>query len=205
MADVIIKPATGGNLILQDDGGTAALTIDTSGDIQLTGSMTAGALGSAVIIPQATTKKIHRWVFGERIAGNASANNNFKWGEFKPLDPVNNSFWLEGFVPVDTIGQDQVGFGVRFIGHDGGSDVDYLNKGVWYCDNTSPSSSMGVQNYCFGVAAGVFVAGRTYDIWHRLTSANSNPSWFNPRAIDDARLHTKTESHLIIYEYKNNL
>jgi len=35
MGDLIFKPATGGDLILQEDGGTAALTIDTDGNTEI--------------------------------------------------------------------------------------------------------------------------------------------------------------------------
>ena len=46
MADLIIKPSTGGSntLILQDEGGDAALTIGTTGSTTLAG--TANALGT---------------------------------------------------------------------------------------------------------------------------------------------------------------
>mgnify|MGYP003332678282 CR=1 FL=1 len=33
MADLIIKPSSGNSLVLQDEGGDAALTIDTSGRV----------------------------------------------------------------------------------------------------------------------------------------------------------------------------
>ena len=220
MADVIIKPAAGGNLVLQEDGGTAAVTIDTSGDVQLSGSMTAGTLGSAVVVPQATTKKIHRFVFRRYMVASSGSQEYFTWGHFKPLDPVNNSFWLEGFLPCKSGGQDFSGFGVRFTKHGGGTaDVDYFNKGHWYTDPNQPTSAMTMQNYCFNVAAGVLSAG-TWDIRHVTSTGSSNPGAFCPNAGGgsigdmadtgtisgvDARYQTPTEGHLVIYEYKNNL
>ena len=46
MANLIIKPTSGGSLILQDEGGTAANTIDASGNTALAGNTTvAGTLG----------------------------------------------------------------------------------------------------------------------------------------------------------------
>jgi len=39
MGNLIFKPASGGELILQEDGGTAALTIDTSGNTQVHGKL----------------------------------------------------------------------------------------------------------------------------------------------------------------------
>ena len=217
MADVIIKPAAGGNLVLQEDGGAAAVTIDTSGDVQLAGSMTAGTLGSAVVVPQATTKKIHRFVWQRRIVAGTTAQEYFSWGHFTPLDPVNNSFWLEGFMPCRSAGQDFAGFGIRFTKHGGGSDIDYFNKGHWYTDPNSPTSAMTMQNYCFNVAAGVLSAG-TWDLLHTTSTASSNPGYFCPSAGggvvgsegggqsgDDTRYFTATQGHLVIYEYKNNL
>ena len=50
MANLIIKPTSGGSLILQDEGGTAAHTIDASGNHTLSGTtnnigtVTAGSL-----------------------------------------------------------------------------------------------------------------------------------------------------------------
>jgi len=52
MADLIIKPSSGGSLKLQEDGGTDAISIDTSGNTTLT-NVTAGTIGTGV------TKKIH--------------------------------------------------------------------------------------------------------------------------------------------------
>ena len=48
MANLIIKPTSGGSLVLQDEGGDAALTVGTTGDVSLAGTVTAGAMGSNV-------------------------------------------------------------------------------------------------------------------------------------------------------------
>ena len=47
MANLIIKPTSGGSLILQDEGGTAANTIDASGNSQLAGTL--GVTGNATL------------------------------------------------------------------------------------------------------------------------------------------------------------
>ena len=46
MANLIIKPADGGSLILQDEGGTAAMTVAANGDATLAGTtnLSAGAI-----------------------------------------------------------------------------------------------------------------------------------------------------------------
>ena len=57
MANLIIKPTSGGSLILQDEGGTAAHTIDASGNHTLSGStnnlgtVTAGTIANSVTYP----------------------------------------------------------------------------------------------------------------------------------------------------------
>ena len=57
----IIKPSASGTTILKEEGGGTALTIDASGDVQIANSVTAGKIGSSVVVPQATTKHIHRY------------------------------------------------------------------------------------------------------------------------------------------------
>ena len=47
MANLIIKPTSGGSLIFQDEGGTAANTIDASGNTQLAGTL--GVTGNATL------------------------------------------------------------------------------------------------------------------------------------------------------------
>ena len=61
MANLIIKPTSGGSLILQDEGGTAAHTIDASGNHTLSGAtnnlgtVTAGTIDNA---PAGVTTKV---------------------------------------------------------------------------------------------------------------------------------------------------
>ena len=57
MANLIIKPADGGSLVLQDEGGDAALTVGTTGSTTLAGTAnnlgttTSGTLSSGVTFP----------------------------------------------------------------------------------------------------------------------------------------------------------
>ena len=59
MANLIIKPTSGGSLILQDEGGDASLTVGTTGSTTLAGTAnnlgtaTAGTLSSGVTFPGA--------------------------------------------------------------------------------------------------------------------------------------------------------
>jgi len=65
MANLIIKPTSGGSLILQDEGGTAANTIDANGNTTLAGTtnnigtVTAGTLGSAVKFPAGIMRHVY--------------------------------------------------------------------------------------------------------------------------------------------------
>jgi hypothetical protein len=65
MANLIIKPTSGGSLILQDEGGTAANTIDASGNTQLAGTL--GVTGNATMSGTANN-------LGTVTAGNISNN-----------------------------------------------------------------------------------------------------------------------------------
>ena len=54
MANLIIKPTSGGSLVLQDEGGDAAVTVSTTGNTTLAGTtnnlgtVTAGTMASTV-------------------------------------------------------------------------------------------------------------------------------------------------------------
>ena len=70
MANLIIKPTSGGSLILQDEGGTAAHTIDASGNHTLantttlaSATVTAGSIGDAVTGNGLSMKKIGTGTF----------------------------------------------------------------------------------------------------------------------------------------------
>ena len=91
MANLIIKPTSGGSLILQDEGGTAANTIDASGNTQLAGTLgvtgattlsgttnnlgtsTAGTLSSGVIFPAG---HIIQTVFAPTIVANTTGHTS---------------------------------------------------------------------------------------------------------------------------------
>ena len=76
MANLIIKPTSGGSLILQDEGGTAANTIDASGNTQLAGTL--GVTGNVTMSGTANT-------LGTVTTGNLS-NNNIVMPRFKEFD-----------------------------------------------------------------------------------------------------------------------
>ena len=146
-------------------------------------------------------KKIHSFEYATRTGGNNSANNNnFTWTtSFVPLDPVNNSFWIMGTVPVNLAGNDYCGFGLRFE-RAGGSVTDFNGYGVIYTD--ASQAHMGNYGYNFTTSSNFDGAG-TYTIFHRTFATSSNPDQYCPNSSDDSRLTAQTRGFLQIVEYKN--
>lgn len=204
----IIKPSAGGTTILKEEAGGTALTIDASGDVQIANSLTAGKLGSSVVVPQATTKHIHRYTSkGYRTDTHEAAESNavgmkILFGQFKPLSHL-NSFWVECSIPVGGTGQDNTCCGLTFARHGGGSDVSLQGKGYSYNDVGQPASAMTTMSQYVGIAASTFGSGDSYNIYWRVQTTNSNPSFYCPDGEQDGRIRTATEAHLVIYEYKN--
>ena len=202
MADTIIKATTSGALRLQQDSGEDALTVDTSGNVQLAGELTAGTLGSAVAVDNCIIKKWHHFTMNTHVNGNAGAGTNqFTWtSSFIPLDPVNNSFWVVGIVTGHSQSNDACGYGLRFS-KSGGSDYDFNGKGIMYHDAINTSQTF--QNYFFHIAAGTLAAG-TYTIYHRTYGTDSQmTSYASNNSSPRGRLNPQTQAELMIREFKN--
>ena len=178
-------------------GGTGLTSLGTAGQaLKVNSSGNGLEYGSAAVI-----KKIHSFEFATRTQGSSSNNNNqFTWTtSFTPLDPVNNSFWIDGSVPVHAANQDFCGFGLRFE-RSGGSLNDFNGYGVQYVDQTQ--SHMSFMGYNF-VYSGNFDGAGTYTIYHRTFSSNSHADYYCPNSSDDSRLSAQTRAFLQIIEYKN--
>ena len=77
MANLIIKPTSGGSLILQDEGGTAAHTIDASGNSTLAGNATvSGNLAVSGRMPAGTMIKTSVYDIGKGTMTQASFPND---------------------------------------------------------------------------------------------------------------------------------
>jgi len=204
----IIKPSTGGTTILKEEAGGTALTVDAAGDVQIAASMTAGKLGKNVVVPQATTQKVHRYESkrsipddGTTLAATASMIV-FKWGNFTPLSHL-NSFWIEMTIPCCGMGQDNSSGGLFFAGQ-GVSDVDKRGTGYCYAKTIQPNTAMLTIYQYFGIPASTFASGGNYEIQMRMgNAASSQPGRMMPDSTLDARLAFGTEGTLVIYEYKN--
>ena len=178
--------------------GVGGANYGTSGQFlqsQGSGSPVQWATVSAVI------KKIHSFEFASRTSGTGSANNNqFTWtSSFQPLDPVNNSFMIEGSVPVNLDGNDFCGFGLRFE-KSGGGVTDFNGYGVMYCDVAQAHMSLMGYNYTY---SGSFSGAGTYTIFHRTFASDSHVDSYAPNSSDQARLTAQTRGFLQILEYKN--
>ena len=188
---------TQGDIIVRGASADGRLAIGAAGEALKVNSAGNGLeYGSAAVI-----KKIHSFEYSQRTGGNNSAGvNQFTWTTgFQPLDPVNNSFWIDGSVPVNAANQDYCGFGLRFE-RSGGSLNDFNGYGVQYADVSQ--SHMSFQGYNF-VYSGNFDGAGTYTIYHRSYSSSSHVDAFAPNSTDDNRLNAQTRGFLQIIEFKN--
>ena len=188
---------TQGDIIVRGASADGRLAIGAAGEALKVNSAGNGLeYGSAAVI-----KKIHSFEYSQRTGGNNSAGvNQFTWTSgFQPLDPVNNSFWIDGSVPVNAANQDFCGFGLRFE-RSGGSLNDFNGYGVQYVDQTQ--SHMSFMGYNF-VYSGNFDGAGTYTIYHRTYSGSSHVDSFAPNSTDDGRLNAQTRGFLQIIEFKN--
>ena len=188
---------TQGDIIVRGASADGRLAIGAAGEALKVNSAGNGLeYGSAAVI-----KKIHSFEYSQRTGGNNSAGvNQFTWTTgFQPLDPVNNSFWIDGSVPVNAANQDYCGFGLRFE-RSGGSLNDFNGYGVQYADVSQ--SHMSFMGYNF-VYSGNFDGAGTYTIYHRTYSGSSHVDSFAPNSTDDGRLNAQTRGFLQIIEFKN--
>ena len=188
---------TQGDIIVRGASADGRLAIGAAGEALKVNSAGNGLeYGSAAVI-----KKIHSFEYSQRTGGNNSAGvNQFTWTTgFQPLDPVNNSFWIDGSVPVNAANQDYCGFGLRFE-RSGGSLNDFNGYGVQYVDQSQGHMSFMGYNFVY---SGNFDGAGTYTIYHRTYSGSSHVDSFAPNSTDDGRLNAQTRGFLQIIEFKN--
>ena len=188
---------TQGDIIVRGASADERLAIGSAGQaLKVNSSGNGLEYGSAAIV-----KKVHSFEYATRTGGSNNNNiNQFTWTSgFQPLDPVNNSFWIMGSVPVNAANQDYCGFGLRFE-RSGGSLNDFNGYGVMYADVSQAHMSFMGYNYVY---SGNFDGAGTYTIYHRSYSSNSHVDSFAPNSTDDSRLTAQTRGFLQIIEFKN--
>ena len=189
---------TQGDIIVRGASADGRLAIGSAGQVLKVNSSGNGLEYGSV---DAVIKKIHSFEYAQRTGGNNNANvNQFTWTSgFQPLDPVNNSFWIDGSVPVNAANQDYCGFGLRFERSGGGLN-DFNGYGVQYVDQSQSHMSFMGYNFVYG---GNFDGAGTYTIYHRSFTSSSHVDSFAPNASDDTRLNAQTRGFLQIIEFKN--
>ena len=188
---------TQGDLIVRGASADQRLAIGSAGQaLKVNSSGNGLEYGSAAVI-----KKIHSFEYSQRTGGSNNAGvNQFTWTSgFQPLDPVNNSFWIMGSVPIHAANQDYCGFGLRFE-RSGGSLNDFNGYGVQYVDQSQGHMSFMGYNFVY---SGNFDGAGTYTIYHRSYSSSSHVDAFAPNSTDDNRLNAQTRGFLQIIEFKN--
>ena len=188
---------TQGDLIVRGASADQRLAIGSAGQaLKVNSSGNGLEYGSAAVI-----KKIHSFEFATRTQGSSSNNNNqFTWTtSFTPLDPVNNSFWIDGTIPIHAANQDWVGVGLIFE-RSGGSTTDFNGYGIQYADVSQGHMSLMGYNFTY---SGNFDGAGTYTIFHRTFASSSHADYYAPNSSDDARLSAQTRGFLQIIEYKN--
>ncbi len=188
---------TQGDLIVRGASADERLAIGSAGQaLKVNSSGNGLEYGSAAIV-----KKIHSFEYATRTAASQNNNHNqFTWtSSFTPLDPVNNSFWIMGSMPVNSANQDFVGIGLRFE-RSGGSLNDFNGYGVMYADVSQAHMSFMGYNFVY---SGNFDGAGTYTIYHRSYSTSSHVDYYAPNSSDDSRLSAQTRGFLQIIEFKN--
>ncbi|SVB12193.1 uncharacterized protein METZ01_LOCUS165047, partial [marine metagenome] len=142
MANLIIKPTSGGSLILQDEGGTAANTIDASGNTTLAGTtnnlgtVTAGSIAGGTITSATTFPNGHvlQVVYGTDTTGGAIATTTYTdtglTASITPSDATNKI--LVTWTMHADMQADNRGYGTRLLRDDGGGyDAIYTSAALY--------------------------------------------------------------------------
>ena len=144
MANLIIKPTSGGSLILQDEGGTAAHTIDANGNHTLSGStnnlgtVTAGTLSSAVGFPSGHVLQTASLVG----AGSAATTTSTSWVQVDAQEvsmtalQTNGKYNVELFSGrIDANAVDNISAYTCFVSANGAAYANMGNPPTSYADD----------------------------------------------------------------------
>ena len=200
--DVGTTITTQGDILYRDGSGLQRLAAGTSGQLLQTGG--SGANPSWTNAPSGVIKKVHHFSNNTRTAFSGSVGTVLtmvqNYSGF--LDLTNNAFHVLFSGYGKEPGNDVCALGLRFEGASSGT-VDTEGKGVAYSAMSSGSLSSTPYWMSFNFAAGGLSSlSGNVDIYLRNYDSSSSVT-INTNSSDDSRLN-QTESHLVIYEYKNN-
>ena len=185
------KTITGAASQFKITGGTAGQFMKTDGSGGLSFDTIAAASG--------VMKKIHYFEETTRTSGSSTAGNQLTiTSAFSPIS-TGNDFIVSVVIPAKAAGQNFSGWGLRFSA--GGSNFDYINRGVGY-SRGDPSAYMSFVMAQFQIPAND-LTGTTFTVYYRTITNDSNLNMINPNSSDDARISTQTRTTLTIYEYSN--
>ena len=200
--DISTTLTTQGDLLYRNGSGLQRLGAGTNGQLLQTGG--SGANPSWTDAPSGVIKKVHHFTNNTRTAQSGSVGTVLtmvqNYNGF--LDLTNNSLHVLFSGYGKEPGNDVVALGLRFEGNTSGT-VDTEGKGVGYSAMSGGSLTSTPYWMSFNLAAGSLSSlSGNIDIYLRNYDSGSSVT-ININSSDDARLN-QTESHLIIYEYKNN-
>ena len=198
MADLILKPVSTNNLILQDEGANAALTVSTAGNVTLAGTANdLGTISTATVFPSG------------RIVGTYLVENSTKsttagvstaftktWGTFTKKQAATTKLVYCGNVMGHTqYDNDAVGY---FISFESSSQSQTKYRGVGSYDMSALGPGGSFLSFIGQTVA--FAHAETYTVkWGSDTASNRFNIW-NPDASTDARYGGARVSSLIIWE-----
>ena len=185
------KTITGAASQFKITGGTAGQFMKTDGSGGLSFDTIAAASG--------VMKKIHYFEETTRTSCNSTAGNQLTiTSAFSPIS-TGNDLIVSVVIPGKSAGQNFMGWGLRFSA--GGSNFDYINRGVGY-SRGDPGAYMAFKTAQFQIPAND-LTGSTFTVYYRTITNDSNLNMINPNSSDDARISTQTRTTLTIYEYSN--
>ena len=166
------KTITGAASQFKITGGTAGQFMKTDG---------SGGLSFDAVAAGGVLKKIHYFEETTRTSGSATAGNQLQiTSAFSPIS-TGNDLIVSLVIPAKAAGQNFSGWGLRFSA--GGSNFDYINRGVGYSRGDS-AAYMSVKTAQFQIPAND-LTGSTYTIYYRTITNDSNLNIINPNNVEN--------------------
>jgi hypothetical protein len=203
MANLIVKPTSGGNLILQDEGGDAALTIDTLGNSTLAGTANdLGTISTATVFPSGHVAFLHVIENGTRTIGIAD-NTTYTWGTFtKKQAATTKLMWTGQIIGYNAAAVDRDSSG-QFISFESSSLSQKKHRGVTTFDLRQSGAGGGNGDYFMKYTGESIdcVYAETYTVkWGSDYAGSHQFTIWNPNGTDDARITAGKVSALLIWE-----
>jgi hypothetical protein len=202
MSNLILKPTNGGSLILQEDGGAAALTVGTTGNVTLTGTANdLGTIADTTTFPSGHVVGTHI-IEHDRVRNTGAGDDvgnyawDFVWGKFtKKFGSTTKLMWNGCIIGHYQYDSDDSGLFISFES-----------------DSLSQSKHRGAGNNDFSLGPGAtwlqFVGGSTacvyaeeYTVkWGMDTASGWQFRQWGADSSNDPRYNGARVSALLIWE-----